>query len=57
VPSPDPGVAADLHGFLVSRLDQSWTNLGCPQLTGRPSPVAPAAPAVAPTTAPSAYGR
>ena len=33
-PSPDPGVASDLHGFLVSRLDASWTNLGCPALTG-----------------------
>jgi hypothetical protein len=33
VPSPDPGVAADLHGFLVARLDASWTNLDCPALT------------------------
>ncbi len=37
-PSPDTGVAADLHGFLVARLDASWTNLGCPALTSISTP-------------------
>ena len=32
-PSPDTGVTQDLHGFLVARLDASWTNLGCQTLT------------------------
>jgi hypothetical protein len=43
VPSPDTGVAADLHGFLVARLDESWTNLGCPALTSIATPDASAA--------------
>ena len=43
VPSPDTGVAADLHGFLVARLDASWTNLGCPALTKIATPEASAA--------------
>ena len=61
-PSPDPGVASDLHGFLVARLNDSWGNLGCPTLTNKATPAdAAAAPAPAavtadatPTTAPAA---
>jgi len=54
-PSPDPAVAADLHGFLVARLNDSWGNLGCPALTGKATPDAAAttAAATAPTTAPT----
>ena len=44
-PSPDPGVAADLHGFLVARLNDSWGNLGCPALTGAATPADAAAKA------------
>ena len=51
VPSPDTGVAADLHGFLVARLDASWTNLGCPALTKIATPEASAAGTAAATTA------
>jgi hypothetical protein len=47
-PSPDPGVASDLHGFLVARLNDSWGNLGCPALTGKAAPAdAAAGPAIA----------
>jgi len=58
-PSPDPAVAADLHGFLVARLSGSWGNLGCPALTGRATPDAAAAaatttpPPTTPTTTPT----
>ncbi len=61
-PSPDPGVAADLNGFLLARLNDSWGNLGCPALTHRATPadavgaataVATAVPTTAPTTAPT----
>jgi hypothetical protein len=54
-PSPDPAVAADLHGFLVARLNDSWANLGCPALTGKATPDAAAttAAATAPSTAPT----
>jgi hypothetical protein len=53
VPSPDPEVAPDLHGCLVARLDASWTDLGCPALTGIATPEASAAGPTtsAPTTA------
>ncbi len=37
-PSPDPAVASNLHGFLVARLKDSWTNLGCSDLTHRSKP-------------------
>jgi len=54
IPSPDTGVAADLHGFLVARLDASWTNLGCPALTGISTPEQSAAGTATPTAAPTA---
>ncbi len=50
VPSPDTAVAADLHGFLVARLDESWTNLGCPALTKFATPEASAAGTTATAT-------
>jgi hypothetical protein len=53
VPSPDTGVAADLHGFLVARLDASWTNLGCPALTKIATPEASAAGTTTTTTIPA----
>ena len=49
-PSPDPAVAADLHGFLVARLNDSWGNLGCPTLTGKATPDAAAAATTTTTT-------
>lgn len=39
--SPDAAFPT-LHAFLVNRLAQSWTNLGCPMLTGRATPNDPA---------------
>jgi hypothetical protein len=53
VASPDTGVAPDLHGFLVARLDASWTNLGCPALTriATPEESATGATTTATTTA------
>jgi hypothetical protein len=57
-PSPDPAVAADLHGFLVARLNASWGNLGCAGLTGKATPAEAAGQAAvtasAPTTSPTA---
>jgi hypothetical protein len=38
-PSPDPGTAPNLFGFLASRANQSFTNLGCDRLLGVPDPV------------------
>ncbi len=49
-PSPDPAAAANLHVFLVDRLNASWTNLNCPALTGKPSPSGTAGATAAPTT-------
>ena len=40
-PSPDPAAAANLHAFLVDRLNASWTNLNCPALTGKQTPTGP----------------
>ena len=62
-PSPDPAVAKDLHGFLVARLNDSWGNLGCPDLIHRATPDKAAAaasstrtrvPITSPTTDPAA---
>ncbi|MGW2516167.1 hypothetical protein ACWC09_03875 [Streptomyces sp. NPDC001617] len=38
-PSPDPGTAPNLFGFLASRANQSFTNLGCDRLLGVGNPV------------------
>lgn len=38
-PSPDPGTAPNLFGFLASRANQSFTNLGCDRLLGVANPV------------------
>ena len=49
-PSPDPPAAANLHAFLVDRLNASWTNLNCPALTGKQSPTGNAGATATPTT-------
>ncbi|MFK0104237.1 hypothetical protein [Streptomyces sp. NPDC091217] len=38
-PSPDTGVSSNLFGFLASRANQTFTNLGCDQLLGAADPV------------------
>jgi hypothetical protein len=38
-PSPDPATAPNLFGFLASRANQSFTNLGCDRLLGVGNPV------------------
>ncbi|MEU8972358.1 hypothetical protein AB0D11_24325 [Streptomyces monashensis] len=38
-PSPDPATAPNLFGFLVSRANQTFTNLGCDRLLGAADPV------------------
>ncbi|MFR0357283.1 hypothetical protein [Streptomyces sediminimaris] len=38
-PSPDPGTAPDLFGFLAARANQTFTNLGCDRLLGVGDPV------------------
>ncbi|MEU9394685.1 hypothetical protein AB0D86_32420 [Streptomyces sp. NPDC048324] len=38
-PSPDPATAPNLFGFLASRANQSFTNLGCDRLLGSGNPV------------------
>ncbi|MFE1911247.1 hypothetical protein [Streptomyces anandii] len=39
-PSPDPGTAPNLFGFLAARANQTFTNLGCDHLLGAADPVA-----------------
>lgn len=38
-PSPDPGTAPNLFGFLAARANQTFTNLGCDHLLGAADPV------------------
>jgi hypothetical protein len=38
-PSPDPAMAPNLFGFLASRANQTFTNLGCDRLLGAADPV------------------
>ncbi|WP_427164746.1 hypothetical protein ACQF4J_04980 [Streptomyces sp. C1-1] len=38
-PSPDPGTAPNLFGFLASRANQTFTNLGCDRLLHSGNPV------------------
>ncbi|MFE9448456.1 hypothetical protein [Streptomyces sp. NPDC006739] len=38
-PSPDPATAPNLFGFLASRANQTFTNLGCDRLLGAADPV------------------
>ena len=51
VTSPDPAFP-ELHAFLVNRLNESWTNLGCPALTGRATAFDPAPVMAFPTPEP-----